>query len=94
MNDIFIQDRLMNENRNHKDNFSVLSNDIEEVKSKIVNLMAKDLALTEKNGQLGSKVVQLENKDTHLMTKDNEISTKVDGNTKKFEELKSEFVSS
>ena len=57
----------MNENSNCKINFSVLSNEMEDVKSKIVSLLAKDsllmaniTSLTAQNSALETKLSELE----------------------------------
>ena len=57
----------MNENSNCKINFSVLSNEMEDVKSKIVSLLAKDsllmaniTSITAQNSALETKLSELE----------------------------------
>ena len=57
----------MNENNKHKINFSVLSNEMEDVKSKIISLLAKDsllmaniTSITAQNSALETKLSELE----------------------------------
>ena len=63
------------------------------MKTKIEDLSNQDLALKEKNGQLGSKIVQLEKKDANLMSMVNSLSQDVSDKNSALEKKNGEFTS-